>query len=333
MKERKHPKGIEQAKTLVVTTQAELNAISPSADVKIEIRSACQEIVIVQQYANVVRVFDSTIYAKGNSTVFAYGSTVFALDYSEVSAYNNSSVFANGRCQINANDGSTVSAVGKAEIFANGNSRVEASEDSKVLAFDNSNIIARGRSEVSSHDFSKVRAYENSKVTVLGGCMIEAHGNAQVLLYDDSAKISTEGSARVVHMPRNMAEYADFYGIRIEDEQAILYKAVQRNGEQYFAEDNPETAYLIGQVFCHDCDPNIKKDSSYGIQVSHLPWALRSARQYANPAILECSVPISDIIVPRSLTGELRTSRMMVLREIPLAECGAMGKVLVGQCR
>ena len=43
---------------------------------------------------------------------------------------------------------------------------------------------------------------------------------------------------------------------------------------------------------------------------------------------IECEVKIDDIVMPTNTDGKVRTSKIKVIREVPLEECGVYGKIL-----
>lgn len=320
------------SKILIVRTQAELDAINPNDDVRIEIRDAPKDITVVRKYANVVLAYNSVLYAKKCCKIQAYGSSVIALDDSEISAYGNSKVFVNGNSIASVYDNSVVAAYGNGKVLACNNSQVEASENCTVEAFEDSWVCVHGNSSVIARDNTNVRAYENSRVIAYHYSRVDAYGNAQVLQYSDSASVTTNCNARIVHMPQNPKEYAGFYGVKTMDDNMILYKAVRRYDGKYHSDYDPHFIYPVGEEITCDCDPNPESVHSYGMHVSHLNLALIRGKCRPNLAILECAVPMDSIVIPHNLTGELRTGRLTVLREIPLYECGIFGKILGKRC-
>ena len=76
-------------------------------------------------------------------------------------------------------------------------------------------------------------------------------------------------------------------------------------------------------------DSNVKEDCSYGIHISTLNWALNFGKNWNNLAILEVKTKISDIVLPEGSDGKVRTSKVKVIREVPLEEYGVDGKILI----
>lgn len=165
-----------------------------------------------------------------------------------------------------------------------------------------------------------VEAWENSSVV--------AQGNSQILDKQTTGKIKILGNSRKVYMPKTINEFMDFYGIRHTKTKAIFYKAVRKSNGTYYSDYKSSFVYEIGKFKQEECDKNIKDNCSYGIHISHRDWALNFGCDWYNLAILEVETKISDIVMPQSTDGKVRTSKVKVLREVPLEECGTYGKIL-----
>ena len=187
-----------------------------------------------------------------------------------------------------------------------------------VVARGNSQVVARGNSQVVAWENSQVEAWENSQV--------EAWGNVQIAQYSEHAKLELRGNARIVKLPQTIQEYCDFNGITVKDGVAVLYKAVRPNGSSF---NDSSFLYEVGKTVTNNCDPSVDNQCSYGLHVAHLHWAIDFGCQRGDFKIIECAVPIEKIIVPRNNDGKVRTSELMVLREVPMEEWGIYGKILV----
>ena len=119
--------------------------------------------------------------------------------------------------------------------------------------------------------------------------------------------------------------------------KATLYKAVHKieseNGCRYVSDYNPDFIYQIGAVIKEDCDQDVSVPCSFGIHISHLNWALCFGSDFKDLAVLEIETDIDNIVLPLRSEGKVRTSEIKVLREIPLEECGAYGKILAKRRR
>ena len=275
---------------IIVTNQAELDMIPDDFKGRIYIKSDVRIVVKKRYYWRVE--------ARGNSSVVAReNSSVVARENSSVVAWENSSVVARG------------------------NSSVVAWENSSVVARENSSVVARENSSVVARENSSVEAWENSSVV--------ASANAQIVDRQINGTIQISGNARIVYMPKNIHEFMDFYGIKHTKTKATFYKAVRKQDDGRLISDyNCTFEYKVGETKSENCDSDAQRECSYGIHISHLNWALRFGSDWDNLAIIECETKISDIVMPDDTDGKVRTSKIKVLREVPLEECGVYGKIL-----
>ena len=191
----------------------------------------------------------------------------------------------------------------------------------RVVARGNSSVVARGNSRVEAWENSSVEAWENSSVV--------ACGNSQVVLSNDSAKIKSNGNSRLVHMPKTIFEYCDFYGIKNDKNVGKFYKAVHKKRDKYFSDYDPSFEYVIsGKIKPDLFDDNTKEPCGHGIHISHIDYAISYGANWRDLAILEVDVLLENIVVPSCCTGKIRASEAMVVREVPLEECGVYGKII-----
>jgi len=191
-------------------------------------------------------------------------------------------------------------------------------------------VVARGSASVVARDYSSVVAGDNASVEAWEHASVVAGGNVQIIKDSDCTNLKVRGNARIVTPPDTVQEYCDFYGITIKNDQTRLYKAVKSD---YSAFHDSNFKYKIGETFTSDCNDSREKQCSFGLHVSHIDWALNFGRSNNIDSfkILECAVPIDKIIVPKNSDGKIRTSELTVLREVPLEECGVMGKIILKQ--
>ena len=260
----------------------------------------------------------------------SYYYSVRACDNSTVEAYDNSTVEACDNSTVEAYDNSTVKACGNSTVKAYDNSTVIAYDNSTVIACGNSTVRACGNSTVRAYNNSTVRACDNSTVRAYNNSTVEACGNVQVLNRQFDGKINVKGNARIVHDPENINEFIDFHGIEHTKTTATFYKAVRKDSNGIYRADRDKNfIYEIGKYKTEKCDSNVKEDCSYGIHISTLNWALNFGKNWNNLAILEVKTKISDIVLPEGSDGKVRTSKVKVIREVPLEEYGVDGKILI----
>ena len=326
---------------ITVKSQNELDKIPLNFKGRIYIKFGdyWNPVVIKNRYYHAIEACgNSTVRAYDNSTVEAYGnSTVRAYDNSTVEAYNNSTVEAYSNSTVRACGNSTVEAYNNSTVRACDNSTVEACDNSTVEACDNSTVRACGNSTAEAYDNSTVeaynnstvKAYNNSTVKAYNNSTVEAYGNVQVLDTQYNGKINISGNSRIVYMPRDINEFIDFHNIKHTKTTAIFYKAVRKDANGVYRADRDNSfIYEIGKYKTEQCDPDTEEDCSYGIHISTLKWALNYGERWNNLAILELKTKISDIVLPKNSNGKVRTSKVKVLREVPLQECRIHGKIL-----
>jgi hypothetical protein len=275
---------------ITVKTQKEWDDIPSDFGGIVYINSARETIIIVRERKG------WRVEARGNSSVVAWGN-------SSVVAWENSSVEAWG------------------------NSSVEAWGNSSVVAWENSSVVAWENSSVVAWENSSVVAWENSSVEARGNSSVEGQGNAQICQCSDAAKIQAVGNSRIVWLPRSVEEYCGFYGIKVLDGNAVLYKATIKKGSKYHSSHDNQFTYEIGETKEHNCDPRTDRDCSFGLHVAHMPWCIDFGRGWDGLAIIECLVPLDCIVLPTNTGGKVRTSKLTVSREVPCEEWGVYGKI------
>ncbi len=178
-------------KTIIITTQKELDdlPLSFEAGTRIEIKS--QEIISVKRLCTHAIVFaynSSVVFAYGSSKIYAYDSSkVYAYDLSRVDAYNSSKVYAFNSSRVFAYKSSRVSACDSSVVTAYGSSKVYAYNSSKVCTYESSIVDACESSIVYANDSSKVYAYNLSKVFAHGSSTVHAYNSSIVHAYRKSS--------------------------------------------------------------------------------------------------------------------------------------------------
>ena len=150
----------------------------------------------------------------------------------------------------------------------------------------------------------------------------------QIVKMSDETNLIISTNARIVYVPKTILEFMDFYNIKHTDKTATFYKAVRKINGEYVSDYDKDFKYSLKRVKKECCDKNPNINCSVGIHVAHLNWALSYGQYWDNLAILEVEVNIKDIVLPTNSTGKVRTNRVKVLREVPLEECGVLGKII-----
>ena len=217
----------------------------------------------------------------------------------------------------------------KYSVVALENSSVEALENSSVVARGNSSVVARGNSSVEAWGNSSVEARENSSVEARENSSVVARGNAQVVDETRNGAVSVSGNARIVYNPRNISEYLEHHGIDATDGKTRLYKAVHKKEDTYVADHDSKFTYTIGEEAQADkLDTNNREDCGHGIHMAYKEWCVDYGREWEDLAILEVEANVDSIVVPLGGCGKVRAEKVLVLREVPLEECGLLGKIL-----
>ena len=190
-------------------------------------------------------------------------------------------------------------------------------------------VVARGNSSVEAWENSSVEARENSSVEAWENSSVEANGNVQVVDLMRGGRVEITGNARVVYMPKTIEEYCSFYGIKHDKKTGRFFKAVHKKNGVYFSDRDSDFVYVIGKTVAADyLDPDPTDDCSHGIHIAYLAWALDFGCEWDDLAILEVGAELDGIVLPCGCPGKVRCAEVMVLREVPLEECGVYGKIL-----
>jgi len=142
-----------------------------------------------------------------------------------------------------------------------------------------------------------------------------------VLRLSDKARIKVSGNARIVTPPTTPQEYAEYYDLPISDGKITLYKAVTSDMGAFY--DHGATRYNVGETKTHDCDPSPLVGCGIGLHVAHKDLAIKFGFQCADGdsfKLLECSVPLDKLVVPKYGDGKVRCSELTVTREVPRSE-------------
>lgn len=115
-------------------------------------------------------------------------------------------------------------------------------------------------------------------------------------------------------------EFAKRYGIKHTKTKAILYKAVHKIDGRYFSDKVKDFEYKIGEEKNHEINKQIEDSCSVGLHISFKGWAIMFGLGWDDFALLECEVPIKNIIVAKDTDGKARTSKLKILREVPKEE-------------
>lgn len=315
----------------------------------------------LHDHANASAYDNSHVYARDETVVNAYGkSTVKADGYSEVTAnakqhveaFDNATVYGTDNSTITlheksraylhkdtsaiAHEHATVSAYGRSSVLALDTSTVQAGGFTFVSARDSSNVDANDYASVVAYDRTYVRAYGDSNVEAYGQQSVIASNASNVVaseyasvVQSGNSNVSIKGNARLIPPVDTLDDFIRKYAIESTEDTCTLYKAVHQVNGIYYADWN-RMPYFIGEVARQNrLNTNRFESCGEGIHLSGLNYALNFGKQWDDIAILELEVKKSDIVVPFGDPGKVRAKEVMVIREVPLEECGIIGKQII----
>jgi hypothetical protein len=318
-------KNYNEVSEIIVKTQKELDAIPLDFKGQIYIESDPNlNIIVTTRYYKCVEV-------RGHSYVEARNNSyIEACDKSSIAAYDNSCIVACGHSTVLARDSSSVIARITSSIIALDSSSIVALDSSSIVAHDNSSIVAQNSSSIEAWDSSSIVAYGNSSIEVWGKSSIVAYGNTQVVDRLFGSNIKINGNARIVYMPKTILEYCNLYNISYNEKNGKFYTCVYKQDNKYFNMYDRNYEYKIGKkLISNSFDRNIPDSHKYGIDITHLNGALDTVRFWNNLVILELEVDLDNIVINNHDYHDIRCGEAIILREVPLEECGVYGKILL----
>ncbi len=106
---------------------------------------------------------------------------------------------------------------------------------------------------------------------------------------------------------------------------ARYYKAVHKRNGRYISNFDGKTEFVIGEWMSFDTNGDPDAVAVEGIHLASLEFAQNFGNRWKDVAILEIETNIHDVVVPDA-KDQVRTSRLRVLREVPMDEMGEWGK-------
>jgi len=257
--------------------------------------------------ATIESVYDNATieYVSGNATIeYVSGNATIESVYGNAtikSVYGNATIeYVSGNATIES---------------VSGNATIESVSDNATIesVYGNATIL------LMTGLASIVLLYKAKKIVAKGMNLIRQIGTEKI-------DIVKRKSVTYVQIKKTIKEdttfemYSKLYPVQTKGKKVILYKAVHKKGDRYFADYNPNYEYKIGEVKTENCDDSNGNSCSYGIHLSHLHWAVLFGKGWDDMAIIECETNIKDIVVSKDCDGKLRTSKIKVLREVNKSE-------------
>ena len=186
-------------------------------------------------------------------------------------------------------------------------------------------VSKRYYSSVEAYGNSSVEARDNSSVVAWGNSSVFARGNSQITDRSQAHNISVSANARIVYDPKTALAYAEAHDLEHTDASIHLFKAVHKINGRYFSDKKMK--YTIGESVTADgltTDPS--KACGHAIHMAYKPWCVDFGFAWKDLAILELEADMSGLVVPINGVGKVRALTARVVREVPLEECGVIGK-------
>jgi hypothetical protein len=159
----------------------------------------------------------------------------------------------------------------------------------------------------------------NASVTTKGFNIVRTKEGENVKL-DLSKNTTFICLPKAIYAPVTFESYAKLYPVKTIKVKAIMYKTVHKVDGRYLSDKDLSFEYKIGKKKTEEVDPSTSISCTKGMHVSHKLWAIEFGRNWDDVALLECEVPIKDIVVSSDTDGKVRTSSLKVLREVPKEE-------------
>lgn len=255
----------------------------------------------------------AVLYGKSDATLHGH-STAMLRDYS---------------CAI-MNDYSTAILYGFTHAILYNKTAAVLQNYSTAILYGSTTAELYCNSRATMHDYSTAKLYGYSSAALYDYASAELFEMAQALV-NNTDSIATNGASRVLIRPQTIAQFMDFYDIKHTDDTATMYKAVHKSKEtgELFSDHNYDFKYIVGEFKTETCDSDSLKRCSNGIHITTLKYALDYGYDWSDLAILEVETKIDDIVLPKNSEGKVRTSKIKVIREVPLEECGLYGKMKI----
>ena len=210
------------------------------------------------------------------------------------------------------------------------NASAELWDNASAELWDNASAVLGGNASAELRGHASAELWDNASAVLWNNASADAAGNAQVVAASNRAKIKTSGNARIVYNPKTPEEYAEHNGLECRDGVMVLYKAVHKRGGSYYSDRDDDFEYKIGETVIpeYPLDTDPMENCGSGIHAAHKAWCVDYGRGWDDLAVLEVEMPMASMVVPINGSGKVRADWARVLREVPLEECGLLGKML-----
>ena len=204
------------------------------------------------------------------------------------------------------------------------------------VKYEHAYVVVRGSAQIDMWGNSVVQDMrENSVVQDLyGEAMVSAYGNNKITAHGYNIIRTVQSNKKnltlvmtkdchLIVVPDFKPDFKDFtkrFPVEVKGKNAILYKAVHKINGGYFSDNDRSFEYKSGEVKEHKNSPSKENSCTVGLHVAEKHWAISYGASWDDMALLECEVPIKNIVVAKDCDGKCRTSKLKVLREVPKEE-------------
>ena len=268
--------------------------------------------VTARNAATVEATDSAVVTAADHVTVRAAGrARVVAAGHVSVDGFDDAAVVAQARAAVRAADRCTVRALRNARVELSGDSQAwvwglasaQAGDRAKVTAWGTATVIATGSASVEALETAMVVAGGSVSVRAFGAAMVRARGEAAVQSADGAVVVrhgqgtaAVGATAPIATRPGTAAEWCRYYGVRVEDGVAVLYKAVDEHFASYHG-----TSYRPGSLPAAPDWDGGERECGGGLHLSPRPTFALAAPE-DDMRFVACPVRLEDIAVhPRPL--------------------------------
>lgn len=277
------------------------------------------------------------IFATNNTKLEFFGE----ISCAHILASKNTTI-QTGNCKcihrVSAYDNSFIDCLSNTTITGHDNSTIIADGCHNVILTDNAKgVINHGPVYVESNNVTLI-AKDSDVIFTIGATSASVYSvNSALIFVQDYNfdRIIMDKNTKIIFSYK----YSDNdYEGRYTDPRTYLnkdriyYKCVHKDKEgRYYSHWDNTFTYTIGETVLpeYELDTELTSECGPGIHVATIEWALESYYLIdKDMAILEVEVPEdAEIVVPYTSTGKLRASKVKVLREVPIEECGLLGEI------
>jgi hypothetical protein len=319
-------------KTITITTQAELDKLPTDFDGVIYIEGGTEfnrlDLKVAFTEARVIVRGEAWVRLRGSSHAELWESS-----HAELWESSHAVLWESSHAVLWGSSHAVLRGSSHAELWGSSHAVLWESShavlwgSSHAELWESSHAVLRGSSHAVLWGSSKTQLFGEAMVSAFSAKEIVCNGYNVISVRKSNEKnitvvMNTDSYLKVTpDFEPTWDEYAKRYPIKVDGKKAILYKAVHKEKDgKYHSDYKQDFKYEIGKKITERCDPKTNDSCSYGLHIAHKSWARSFGLDWEDLAILECGVPIKEIVVSSDCDGKVRTSELKVLRELPRDE-------------